>query len=184
MLARIYARHSADYESINATGAIMGSGMVVTDEDTCIVDFAVALTSSRTSPASAFCRIGRRGCWKSWSGFAKARKIEDLIAKDLSQSQGRVPCALGGTAPNPSRQLSSTSVTIHRAHRRQEMPGQGLHSPYPLHHRRQARVPCARECPVKAISGEIKKPHLIDQDLCIKCGRCMAVCPVKAISVE
>lgn len=184
-----------DYESINATGAIMGSGgMVVTDEDTCIVDFAkffLTFVQNESCGKCPFCRIGTKRMLEILERICDGKgKMEDLdLLEDLAQKvkDGSL-CALGGTAPNP--------ILTTLKYFRDEYISHIVDKKCPakvctalIHYTIDpvtciGCTKCARQCPVNAISGEIRKPHLIDQDTCIKCGQCMAVCPVKAISVE
>ena len=184
-----------DYESINATGAIMGSGgMVVTDEDTCIVDFAkffLTFVQNESCGKCPFCRIGTKRMLEILERICEGKgKLEDLdLLEDLAQKvkDGSL-CALGGTAPNPVQTTIKYFRDEYIAHIVDKKCPAKVCTAL-IHYiidpdKCIGCTRCARECPVQAISGEVKKPHLIDQDLCIKCGRCMAVCPVKAISVE
>jgi len=184
-----------DYESINATGAIMGSGgMVVMDEDTCIVDvakFFLTFTQNESCGKCPFCRIGTKRMLEILERISEGKgKLEDLdLLEDMAHKvkDGSL-CGLGQTAPNPILTTIKYFRDEYIAHIVDKKCPAKVCTALIHYTIDPAKcigcTKCARQCPVNAISGELKKPHLIDQDDCIRCGQCMAVCPVKAISVE
>ncbi len=184
-----------DYESINATGAIMGSGgMVVMDEDTCIVDvakFFLNFTQNESCGKCPFCRIGTKRMLEILERISEGNgKLEDLdLLEDMAHKvkDGSL-CGLGQTAPNPILTTIKYFRDEYVAHIVDKKCPAKVCTALIHYTIDPAKcigcTKCARQCPVNAISGELKKPHLIDQDDCIRCGQCMAVCPVKAISVE
>jgi len=184
-----------DYESINATGAIMGSGgMVVMDEDTCIVDvakFFLTFTQNESCGKCPFCRIGTKRMLEILERISEGRgKLEDLdLLEDMAHKvkDGSL-CGLGQTAPNPILTTLKYFRDEYIAHIVDKKCPAKVCTALIQYTIDPAKcigcTKCARQCPVNAISGELKKPHVIDQDTCIRCGQCMAVCPVKAISVE
>ncbi len=184
-----------DYESINATGAIMGSGgMVVMDEDTCIVDvakFFLNFTQNESCGKCPFCRIGTKRMLEILERISEGKgKLEDLdLLEDMAHKvkDGSL-CGLGQTAPNPILTTIKYFRDEYIAHIVDKKCPAKVCTALIHYTIDPAKcigcTKCARQCPVNAISGELKKPHLIDQDDCIRCGQCMAVCPVKAISVE
>jgi len=184
-----------DYESINATGAIMGSGgMVVMDEDACIVDvakFFLNFTQNESCGKCPFCRIGTKRMLEILERISEGKgKLEDLdLLEDMAHKvkDGSL-CGLGQTAPNPILTTIKYFRDEYVAHIVDKKCPAKVCTALIHYTIDPAKcigcTKCARQCPVNAISGELKKPHLIDQDDCIRCGQCMAVCPVKAISVE
>jgi NADH-quinone oxidoreductase subunit F len=184
-----------DYESINATGAIMGSGgMVVMDETTCIVDvakFFLAFVQKESCGKCPFCRIGTKRMLEILERITEGKGVlEDLDT--LLDLAGQVKegslCGLGQTAPNP--------VLTTLKYFREEYETHIVDKKCPakvctnlIHYVIDPAAcigctKCARNCPVSCISGEVKKPHVIDDEKCIRCGQCKKVCPVGAISVE
>jgi len=184
-----------DYESINATGAIMGSGgMIVMDEDTCIVDvakFFLSFVQKESCGKCPFCRIGTKRMLEILERICDGKgKPEDLdLLEDMAYKvkDGSL-CGLGQTAPNP--------VLTTLKYFRHEYEAHIIDKKCPakvctnlIHYTIDPSVcigctKCAQVCPVHAISGKVKEAHVIDDSICVRCGQCKAVCPVKAISVE
>jgi len=184
-----------DYESINATGAIMGSGgMVVMDESTCIVDvakFFLAFVQKESCGKCPFCRIGTKRMLEILERISRGEGVmedlDTLYDLALQVKEGSL-CGLGQTAPNPVLTTLKYFREEYEAHiRDRKCPAKvctGL-----IHYvidpvKCIGCTLCARNCPVSCIEGAPKKPHAIDDEKCIRCGQCKKVCPVGAISVE
>ncbi len=184
-----------DYESITATGAIMGSGgMVVLDDSSCMVDvarFFLNFTQGESCGKCPFCRIGTKRMLEVLERICRGEgEMGDLARlEELSvQVKDGSLCGLGQTAPNPVL----TTLRYFRA----EYEAHILDKRCPakvctalIHYRINPETCigctlCARACPVNAIAGERRKPHTINDATCVRCGQCVAVCPVDAISVE
>jgi len=184
-----------DYESLGAAGSMMGSGgMIVMDEDNCMVQvarfylgFIVEESCGKCTP----CRIGNKRMLEILDKIVAGKgTVEDL--DKLGELAGVIKdtalCGLGQTSPNPVlstlanfRDEYMEHVVEKKCRAKQCMsmlsytiePDKciGCHL-------------CAKNCPVDAISGEVKQKHVINQEKCIKCGTCMSNCRLKAISLK
>jgi len=184
-----------DYESITSTGAIMGSGgMLVMDESACMVDvakFFMNFIQDESCGKCTFCRIGTLRMLEILQRITEGQgKEEDIqLLKDLAEKVKKASlCGLGQTAPNPVLTTIRYFRDEYEAHiyektcpakkcRKlisyeiipEKCPGCGL---------------CVKYCPVGAISGERKKPYVIDSEKCIRCGLCISECRLDAIVVK
>ncbi|MDN5354358.1 MAG: NADH-quinone oxidoreductase subunit [Candidatus Cloacimonadota bacterium] len=182
-----------DYDSITKTGAIMGSGgMVVMDEATCMVDvakFFLNFTQNESCGKCTFCRVGTKRMLEILTRITEGKgTMEDLeTLEELSEniSQGSL-CGLGQTAPNPVLTTLKYFREEYIAHIKDKRCPAGVCTALLKYEITPEKcvgcTACARVCPVEAISGEVKKPHKIDQDKCIKCGSCYDACKFDAIT--
>jgi NADH-quinone oxidoreductase subunit F len=191
-----YLSHTAvDYDQVNATGAIMGSGgMVVMDESTCVVDIArffLDFTQKESCGKCTFCRIGTKRMLEILTriteGDGQEGDIEKLehLANTIKDSS---LCGLGQTAPNPVLTTLKYFRDEYEAHiRDKKCPAvscKKLLTYTVIDEACTGCMVCLKGCPVDAISGEKKKTHLVDQDLCIKCGVCYTRCKFQAIRLS
>ena len=182
-----------DYDSINQTGAIMGSGgMVVMDSSTCMVDvakFFLNFTQNESCGKCTFCRIGTNRMLEILTRITEGKgKMEDLdILMELSKKIKTTSlCGLGQTAPNPVLTTLKYFREEYIAHIQDKRCPAGVCKAL-ITFKIDAEkcvgcTACARKCPVNCISGEVKKPHVINQDACIKCGSCYDTCKFNAIT--
>jgi NADH-quinone oxidoreductase subunit F len=183
-----------DYENLTKAGSIMGSGgMLVADEDTCMVDMArffLSFTQAESCGKCVPCRVGTRQMLsfleRITQGEGQPGDIERLeqIAR-LVQSTSL--CALGGTAPNPVLTTIRYFRDEYEAHIYQKrcpaLVCSKLISYYILPDKCEGCGICLRACPVRAISGGKRMVHVIDQDKCTKCGTCLSACPERFSAV-
>jgi NADH:ubiquinone oxidoreductase subunit F (NADH-binding)/(2Fe-2S) ferredoxin/ferredoxin len=183
------------YESLTGAGAIMGSGgLVIMDEETCMVDvakFFLEFTQAESCGKCVPCREGTKQMLLTLQRITSGKgTMEDLdtleeLAVMVKESS---LCGLGQTAPNPVLTTLRYFRDEYEAHiRDKKCPAkacsaliQYLVSPDLC---RKCGL-CAKNCPVNCISGDRQTPYVIDQSKCIKCGTCLEVCPFKAIRKE
>ena len=186
---------AVDYETLGAAGSIMGSGgMIVMDEETCMVDIArffMEFTQDESCGKCVPCRVGTRRLLeileKICAGNGEEGDIEEL--QELSeQIKKNSLCGLGQGAPNPVVSTLNLFMDEYKAHiYEKRCPAKvcrALIKYEILDGPCTGCTVCARNCPVSAISGERKQTHKIDQDICIKCGICYQSCKFDAIEVH
>lgn len=181
-----------DYKALGATGAIMGSGgMVVMDEDTCMVGMAkffLDFTAKESCGKCIHCRIGTKRMLeileRITNGQGKNGDIELLEELCYSIKDGAL-CGLGQTAPNPVLTTIKYFRNEYEAHINEKKCPAGECSDLIeykiIEDKCKGCTLCARNCPVNAIEGSVKVPHKIDITKCIKCGKCYSSCKFGAI---
>ncbi len=183
-----------DYDSINETGAIMGSGgLVVMDDKTCMVDVAryfLSFTQKESCGKCTFCRIGTKRMLEILTRITDGKGVpEDLdkLEELAHHVQKTSLCGLGQLAPNPVLTTLKYFREEYEAHIFDKKCPAGVCKPLItiqiITDNCTGCTACARVCPVQAISGEVKKPHEIDPDVCTRCGLCIETCNFNAIEV-
>ncbi len=184
-----------DYDNLIAAGSMMGSGgMIVMDEDDCMVsvakfylDFTVEESCGKCAP----CRIGNKRLYELLQRLTEGKgEMEDIdrlrnlshVIKDASL------CGLGQTSPNPVLSTLDNFYYEYLEHVNDKKCRSGQCKAL-MQYVIEAEAcvgctACARICPVNAISGDRKKPHVIDTSICIKCGACIEKCKFSAISIQ
>lgn len=183
---------SMDYDSLIKAGAMVGSGgLVVTNEDTCIVELArffMNFTQNESCGKCVPCREGTKNMLKILTDITQGKAtMEDLdLLQELALAvkDGSL-CGLGKTAPNPVLSTLKYFYDEYVAHIKDKKCPAGVCTALKTitieEELCKGCTKCARQCPVGAITGEVKAAHKIDQSKCIKCGVCVAACPFKAI---
>ncbi|MEE0944926.1 MAG: NADH-quinone oxidoreductase subunit NuoF [Clostridia bacterium] len=181
-----------DYDSLMAIGSMMGSGgLIVMDEDNCMVDIAkffLEFTVDESCGKCTPCRIGTRRLLelltKITDGKGTMEDIDKLEELCYSIKESSL-CGLGQTAPNPVLSTLKYFREEYEAHVRDKVCPAGVCkalAKYTIDPEKcKGCSLCARQCPVNAITGEVRSPFVIDQDKCIKCGACMSSCKFGAI---
>ncbi len=182
-----------DYDSVNETGAIMGSGgMVVMDETTCMVDvarFFLDFTCKESCGKCTFCRVGTKRMLEILVRITEGEGEDGDIEKlqDLAnQIKDNSLCGLGQTAPNPVLTTIKYFRDEYEAHiYDKKCPAKACKKlvTYQINENCTGCTICAKNCPVNAIVGDKKQMHHLDQKLCIKCGVCYVKCKFKAIDL-
>jgi len=184
-----------DYDSLDEAGTIMGSGgMVIMDENTCMVDVAkyfLQFTEEESCGQCVPCRLGTKQILEILIDISKGKgKKEDLeLLEELSHSvHGGSVCGLGQTAANPVLTTLRYFKEEFEAHILEKRCPAGVCKElisFKIDEERcKGCTLCARACPVDAISGEKKEVHVIDQATCIQCGVCRDKCPKKFSAVD
>ena len=180
-----------DYDNLAALGSIMGSGgMIVMDEDNCMVDvakFFLEFTVDESCGKCTPCREGTRRMLeilnKIVSGKGEMKDLKEL--KDLAEFiKGSSLCGLGQTAPNPVLSTLNNFYDEYVAHVVDKKCPAGVCKDLIKYYVTDKCIGCGkckRNCPASAITGELKAKHEINTSICIKCGACKTNCPVGAI---
>ncbi|WP_313152856.1 NADH-quinone oxidoreductase subunit NuoF [Lacrimispora sp.] len=181
-----------DYDNLIAIGSMMGSGgLIVMDETDCMVDIAkffLEFTVEESCGKCTPCRIGTKRMLEILDKITKGQaKLEDLdrLEELCYYVKENSACGLGQTAPNPVLSTLKFFRDEYNAHIIDKTCPSGVCKALLSYHidaeKCKGCTICARNCPVNAISGSVKNPHVIDSEKCIKCGVCMEKCKFDAV---
>ncbi|MEK4008875.1 NADH-quinone oxidoreductase subunit NuoF [Paenibacillus sp. FSL H3-0333] len=183
-----------DFDTLTSLGSMMGSGgMIIMDEDTCMVDvarFYLDFTRDESCGKCTPCRIGTKRLLELLDKITEGKgSLEDLekLENLSAQIKNASLCALGQTAPNPVLSTIKYFREEYLAHIEGHKCPAGVCKSliaYEIDPElcRGCSL-CAKKCPADAISGEMKEPFVIDTAVCIKCGVCFDVCKFKAVAI-
>ena len=181
-----------DYDNLISIGSMMGSGgLIVMDEDDCMVDIAkffLEFTVEESCGKCTPCRIGTKRMLEILDKITKGTAVmEDLdkLEELCYYIKENSLCGLGQTAPNPVLSTLRYFRSEYEAHIKEKRCPAGVCKALLSYHIDRDKCKgctlCARNCPADAIIGTVKNPHIIDQDKCIKCGTCIEKCKFGAI---
>ena len=182
-----------DYDNLIAAGSMMGSGgMIVLDEDDCMVNvakFYLGFTVEESCGKCTPCRVGNKRMLEMLDKISEGKATEKDLSR-LRELAGIIKdtslCGLGQTAPNPVLSTLDNFYDEYLAHVRDKRCPAGKCKSLMQYVIDPAKCKgctmCAKVCPAGAISGKVKEPHVINQDKCVKCGACFATCKFGAIS--
>ncbi len=184
-----------DFDNLVAAGSMMGSGgMIVMDEDNCMVSvaqFFLEFTVEESCGKCAPCRVGNKRLHELLHQITEGKgKMEDLDRlRNMSQViKDTALCGLGQTSPNPVLSTLDNFMNEYVAHVKDKKCPAGkcksLMEYYIIPENCVGCTACARVCPVNAISGQRKEVHTINPDICIKCGACKEKCKFDAIIIR
>ncbi len=184
-----------DFDNLIAAGSMMGSGgMIVMDEDDCMVSvakFYLEFTVEESCGKCAPCRIGNKRLHEILEKICNGKGTEADIEylKNLSKViKDTALCGLGQTSPNPVLSTIEHFLDEYKAHVTERICPAGQCKALKLYtiipEKCTGCTACTRACPVAAISGEKRQPHIIDVDKCIRCGACYDKCKFTAIHVQ
>ncbi|MDL2273222.1 NADH-quinone oxidoreductase subunit NuoF [Oscillospiraceae bacterium OttesenSCG-928-G22] len=184
-----------DYENLISIGSMMGSGgLIVMDEDNCMVDIArffLEFTVDESCGKCSPCRIGTKRLLQMLDKITSGNgTLEDLDAMEelCMHIKSNSLCGLGQTAPNPVLSTLRYFRDEYEAHVIEKRCPAGVCKSLLqykiIEDKCRGCTACLRACPVGAITGEVKKPHVINPEKCIKCGACMEKCRFDAIIKE
>ncbi|MEG0074867.1 MAG: NADH-quinone oxidoreductase subunit NuoF [Eubacterium sp.] len=182
-----------DYDNLISIGAMMGSGgLIVMDEDNCMVDIArffLDFTQDESCGKCPPCRIGTKRMLEILERICDGKGEEGDIERLEELAQGikaSALCGLGQTAPNPVLSTIKYFRDEYEAHIREKRCPAGVCRNLLNYIIDEEKCKgcgiCAKKCPGEAITGEKKKPHIIDNAKCVKCGACIEACPFGAIT--
>ena len=185
----------ADYESLTAAGAIMGSGgMIVMDDRTCMVDVAkyfMGFLRDESCGKCLPCRQGTQAIYDILESITAGRgRVQDLTRlKEIAAAMSQTSlCGLGKTAANPVLSTLRYFAKEYEAHIKSKRCPAGVCSSlirFSIDRKKCIGCgACRKDCPAGAVSGTLKKPHAISAKLCIKCRACYEACPAGAVEIR